>query len=81
LLAVLAHLAEGCGVRQTARLVGVGKDTVTRLARIAGDHARQLHDELVAFSPRDDRRSARRKVVVRRSQAEELRPRRRGRLV
>jgi LacI family transcriptional regulator len=81
LLAVLAHLAEGCGVRQTARLVGVGKDTVTRLARIAGDHARQLHDELVAFPPRDDRRSARRKVVVRRSQAEELRPRRRGRLV
>ena len=81
LLAVLAHLAEGCGVRQTARLVGVGKDTVTRLARIAGDHARQLHDELVAFSPSDNRHSARRKVVVRRPQAEELWPRGRGRLV
>jgi LacI family transcriptional regulator len=52
LLAVLRHLADGCGVRQTARLVGVGKDTVGRLARAAGEHARRLHDELVAFSPR-----------------------------
>jgi transposase-like protein len=51
ILAVLAHLADGCGTRQTARLVGVSKDTVTRLALKAGDHARQLHDELVAFSP------------------------------
>jgi hypothetical protein len=51
LLAVLRHLADGCGVRQTARLVGVDKDTVGRLARRAGSHAQQLHDELVAFSP------------------------------
>jgi LacI family transcriptional regulator len=51
LLAILCHLADGCGVRQTARLTGVGKDTVGRLAKIAGQHARQLHDELVAFSP------------------------------
>jgi transposase-like protein len=50
-LAVLHHLAEGCGVRQTARLVGVSKDTVVRYALLAGEHARQLHDELVAFSP------------------------------
>ncbi len=50
-LAVLEHLAEGCGVRQTARLVGVNKDTVTRLARLAGEHARATHDELVGFSP------------------------------
>ncbi len=54
LLAVLAHLADGCGVRQTARLVGVSKNTVTRLAPRAGDHARQLHDELVGFSPLHD---------------------------
>ena len=53
LLAVLAHLADGCGVRQTARLVGVGKNTVNRLALRAGDHARQLHGELVGFSPLD----------------------------
>jgi transposase-like protein len=51
LLAVLKHLADGCGVRQTARLVGVDKDTVCRLARTAGPHAQRLHDELVAFSP------------------------------
>jgi transposase-like protein len=50
-LAVLEHLAEGCGVRQTARLVGVNKDTVTRLALLAGRHAKVTHDELVAFSP------------------------------
>ena len=54
-LAVLQHLAEGCGVRQTARLVGVNKDTVTRLALLAGQHAKATHDELVAFSPRDPR--------------------------
>ena len=54
-LAVLEHLAEGCGVRQTARLVGVNKDTVTRLALLSGRHAKDTHDELVAFSPRDPR--------------------------
>jgi hypothetical protein len=58
-LAVLEHLAEGCGVRQTARLVGVNKDTVTRLALLAGEHARATHDEQVAFSPRDPRGPAR----------------------
>jgi transposase-like protein len=41
---VLEHLAEGCGVRQTARLVGVNKDTVTRLALLAGEHAKATHD-------------------------------------
>ena len=50
-LAVLAHLQESCGVRQTGRLVGVNKNTVIRLAVLAGEHAQQLHDELVGFSP------------------------------
>lgn len=50
-LAILEHLAEGCGIRQTARLVGVNKDTVTRLALLAGPHAQGTHEELVAFSP------------------------------
>jgi hypothetical protein len=54
-LAILEHLAEGCGVRQTARLVGVNKDTVTRLAWLAVAHAEATHDELVAFSPRHPR--------------------------
>jgi transposase-like protein len=52
-LAVFAHLQDGCGVRQTARLTGVDKDTVVRYALRAGSHGRDSHDELVAFSPRD----------------------------
>jgi transposase-like protein len=52
-LAVLQHLHESCGVRQTARLVGVNKDTVVRLAVVAGQHAQEVHDEIVAFSPSD----------------------------
>jgi hypothetical protein len=50
-VAVLHHLQEDCGVRPTSRLVGVNKDTVVRLAVVAGQHAQQVHDELVAFSP------------------------------
>jgi transposase-like protein len=53
--AVLEHIAEGCGVRQTERLVGVHRDTVTRYTRKAGEHARAAHDELVAISPPHDR--------------------------
>jgi LacI family transcriptional regulator len=56
---VLEHLVEGNGIRQTERLVGVHRDTVMRLARKAGEHARDAHDELVAFSPRDPRDPAR----------------------
>ena len=52
-LDVLRHLAEGVGVRKTSRLTGVNKDTVVRYALRAGGHARQSHDELVAFSPLD----------------------------
>jgi LacI family transcriptional regulator len=50
-LAVLHHLQESCGVRQTSRLVGVNKNTVVRLALVAGQHAHDVHDERVAFSP------------------------------
>ena len=50
---VLHHIAEGVGVRKTGRLVGVNKNTVVRYCLLAGDHAQQLHDELVAFSPGD----------------------------
>jgi transposase-like protein len=52
-LSVLQHLQESCGVRQTGRLVGVHRNTVTRLAAVAGTHAQQVHDERVAFSPSD----------------------------
>jgi transposase-like protein len=50
-LAVFAHLQEGCGIRQTERLVGVSRNTVMRLAHKTGDHAEGTHDELVGFSP------------------------------
>ena len=42
-LFVFQHLQENCGVRQTGRLVGINKDTVVRLALLAGGHARELH--------------------------------------
>jgi transposase-like protein len=51
-VSILEHLGEGCGVRQTGRLVRVHRDTVMRYGRLAGQHAR---DELVAFSPSDPR--------------------------
>jgi transposase-like protein len=48
---LIRHLADRNGVRATARLVGVHRDTVVRYSRLLGEHARLLHDELVAFSP------------------------------
>src|SRR6476619_4012991 len=52
-VAVLAHVAEGVGTRKTARLTGGHPDTVARYTLLAGGHAAELHDELVAFSPED----------------------------
>jgi hypothetical protein len=74
-VSVLEHLAEGCGVRQTGRLVGVSRKTVGRLCRRAGEHAKASHDELVAFSPGDRGGAVRREVVVRRQEAGQRRPR------
>ena len=48
---VLEHVAEGCGVRQTGRLCRVTRNTVARYSRIAGEHARRLHDGPRGFSP------------------------------
>jgi transposase-like protein len=50
---VLEHIAEGCGVRQTGRLCKVNRGTVGRYGRLAGEHGRGLHDEVVAVSPSD----------------------------
>ena len=52
-VAVLDHVREGVGVRATSRLTGVARDTVSRYLALAGDQAKDLHDELVAFSPHD----------------------------
>jgi transposase-like protein len=78
-VAVLHHIAEGVGVRKTGRLVGVNKNTVVRYCLLAGEHAQQLHDELVAFSPSDSGGPVRREVVLRRQEGEALRSRRAGR--
>ncbi len=48
IISILHHLAEGCGQRRICRLVGVSRDAVSRLTRIAGDHSRALHNELVS---------------------------------
>jgi LacI family transcriptional regulator len=50
---LIGHLADRNGVRATARRVGVAPNTVVRYCRLVGPHARQLHDEFVAFSPSD----------------------------
>jgi transposase-like protein len=42
-------------MRQTGRLLKVKEETVIRYARKAGTHARNLHQELVAFSPANPR--------------------------
>ena len=78
-VSVLEHLADGCGVRQTARLAKVNRKTVGRLALKAGSQAKALHDELVAFSPTHPGSADGREVVVRRKETGQLRPRRRPR--
>ena len=50
-VSVLDHIREGCGIRSTSRLTKVSRDTVSRYVALAGDQAKALHDELVAFSP------------------------------
>jgi len=62
---ILKHLADGNGIRQTARLTGSYSAVVNRLAKIAGEHAEKVHEELVAFSPGNNRDTTRRKVGIR----------------
>jgi transposase-like protein len=72
-VAILEHVQEGNGMRQTGRLLHVKEDTVIRYARLAGAHARLLHQELVAFSPAHPRTADGREVVVRGQEATALR--------
>jgi transposase-like protein len=46
-ISIAQHLQEGCGIRQTARLVGVSKDGVTSVAIRLGLHSKRLHDQEV----------------------------------
>ena len=72
MVSVLDHVSEGCGVRKTSRLTGVHRDTVLRDSRLAGAHAHDLHDALVAFSPSDARDAVRREMGLREEKAEAL---------
>ena len=47
LLAIARHLAEGVGCRATARLTGVGLNTVLRFTARFGKHAELFHDSKV----------------------------------
>lgn len=47
MLEVVQHLAEGVGVRKTSRLTGVGRQTVGRVLRTVGKHAKEVHDRFV----------------------------------
>ena len=46
-VAIVDHLDAGGGVVATAQLVGVAKDTVSRLLRVTGRVSRRVHDRLV----------------------------------
>jgi hypothetical protein len=52
---VLQLVREGCGTRATSRVARVTTGTVTRYIALAGRHAHDLHEELVGFSPSDER--------------------------
>jgi hypothetical protein len=53
----------------------VNRNTVVRYSVLAGQHAQQLHDEVVAFSPPDAGGAVRREMVLRGQEGEALRPR------
>ena len=50
---IINHVREGTGIRGTSRLMKVSTDTVIRYVRLGGSHAQNMHNELVAISPRD----------------------------
>jgi len=47
LVAIAEHLADGCGVRGTARLCKVSRNTVLRFTQRFGNHAERFHDHRV----------------------------------
>lgn len=40
-------VVEGNGTRGTARIMGMGKDTVTKIIRLCGEHCEELHEYFV----------------------------------
>ncbi|MCL2625137.1 MAG: hypothetical protein FWD31_15870 [Planctomycetaceae bacterium] len=71
-VSILEHVVEGNGMRKTGRLLKVDHETVSRYTRLAGEHAEQLHDELVAFSPSHRGGSVRREMGLRQKKTEKL---------
>jgi len=59
-VAIAQHLAEGDGMRKTARLLGTHHETVIRWNRKLGEHGKALHEERV------------RHVRVKEAQADEM---------
>jgi len=71
-VSLLEHVAEGNGMRKTSRLTKAHLQTVIRYTKLAGEHAEQLHDELVAFSPQHRGDSIRREVGLRSKKGKKL---------
>ena len=77
-VSILEHVEEGNGMRKTGRLTKVHRQTVIRYTRLAGQHAEQLHDKLVEFSPQHKRGAIRRKMGLRLEKTTKLRRKRSG---
>ena len=71
-VSILEHVVEGNGMRKTGRLLKVDHVTVSRYTKLAGEHAEQLHDELVAFSPEHRGDSIRREMGLRKEKRKKL---------
>ena len=66
----LDHVSEGYGVRKMSRFTRVHRDITIRYSLLAGEHATDLHDVLVALSPSDARGAVRREMDLRGEKAE-----------
>ncbi len=51
---VIMHISQGAGIRSTARMTGLDKDTVSRIAVRAGDHCSRVFSELLASLDMDE---------------------------
>jgi transposase-like protein len=71
-VSLLEHVVEGNGMRKTSRLEKVHLQTVIRYTKLAGEHAEELHDELVAFSPEHRGSPVRREVGLCTQKAKKL---------
>jgi len=71
-VSILEHVVAGNGMRKTSRLEKVHLQTVIRYTKLAGEHAEELHDELVDFSPEHPKDPVRRKMGLRQEKTKKL---------